>query len=129
MGPDAETVVARARALVGGRFRSQGRDAVRGVDCVGLVAAALGKRPERDDYALRGNRIERVEQGLHAVGLRPADRVTAGDVLVMRSGAEQLHLGLWTGDGLVHADARLRRVVERPGDPPWPIISVWRAED
>ena len=30
--------------------------------------------------------------------------------------------------GFVHADAQLRRVVERPGEPPWPVIGIWRFE-
>jgi hypothetical protein len=46
----------------------------------------------------------------------------------MRPAAEQLHLGIWTGGGIVHADARLGRVVERPGMPPWPVIGAWRTE-
>ena len=49
-----------------------------------------------------------------------------GDVLLMAAGPGQLHLGIWTRDGFVHADAGLRRVVERPGMPPWPLIGVWR---
>ena len=49
-----------------------------------------------------------------------------GDLLMMRTGPGQLHLGIWTGAGLVHADAGLRRVVERPGAPPWPVLGCWR---
>jgi hypothetical protein len=49
-----------------------------------------------------------------------------GDVLVMRAGPEQLHLGIVTRAGLVHADAGLRRVVERPGAPEWPVLGNWR---
>jgi len=29
----------------------------------------------------------------------------------------------------VHADLGLRRVVERPLPPPWPIVGVWRLVD
>ena len=36
-------VEAAARALVGVRFRLHGRDAVHGLDCVGLVALATGR--------------------------------------------------------------------------------------
>jgi hypothetical protein len=50
----------------------------------------------------------------------------AGDVLVMNAGPGQLHLGLWSGTGLIHGDAGLRRVVERPGAPPWPVTGLWR---
>ncbi len=65
---------------------------------------------------------------LEAAGLVPAVGQQPGDVLVMRSGPEQLHLGVVTELGLVHADAGLRRVVERPGRPEWPVLGVWRLQ-
>ena len=123
---DGAAVVARARAQIGTRFRPQGRGDS-GLDCVGLVAAAL-KRRAPADYALRGGSAERLAAGLRAAGLKPRRKRRAGDLLAMRSGPEQLHLGIWTGDGIVHADARLRRVVERPGEPPWPVIGIWRED-
>ncbi len=54
------------------------------------------------------------------------DEAEAGDVLLMAAGPGQVHLGIRTVGGFVHADAGLRRVVERPGMPPWPLIGVWR---
>lgn len=123
----AETTVARARALIGVRFRAQGRNAEEGLDCIGLVAAALGMDRVRDDYALRGGSEAELDAALGAAGLRKADGLAAGDLLVMRAGPGQLHLGIWTGAGLVHADAGLKRVVERPGEVPWPVASMWRA--
>jgi cell wall-associated NlpC family hydrolase len=123
--PRAEAVAARARALVGTRFRAQGRGED-GLDCVGLVAAALGRPDVRRDYALRGGCVAEVEGELSRAGLVRAQGRGAGDVLVMQAGPGQLHLGIWTGPGLVHADAGLRRVVERPGEPPWPVVSAWR---
>ena len=121
----ADEIVARARALIGTRFRAQGRRGD-GVDCVGLVAAALGRSGVRRDYALRGGCLEALRAELVGAELQPAQVAQAGDVLVVRAGAGQLHLGIWTGDGLVHADAGLRRVVERPGEVPWPVVGVWR---
>ncbi len=50
----------------------------------------------------------------------------AAELLLMRSGPGQLHLGIWTGDALVHADAGIGRVVARPGVPPWPVLAAWR---
>jgi len=111
--------------MVGTRFRPQGRGPT-GVDCVGLVAAALGRDGVRADYALRGGDLEALAAELAAAGLRGVGMPAAGDVLVMQAGPAQLHLGVWTGDGLVHADAGLRRVVERPGVVPWPVLSIWR---
>ena len=120
-----EAVVARARALVGTRFRAQGREPD-GVDCVGLVAAALGREGARRDYALRGGCLAALEAELKRAGLVLVSELAAGDVLVMQAGPGQLHLGVWTGSGLVHADAGLRRVAERPGPVPWPVLGVWR---
>ena len=127
--PRAATVVARARNLVGVPFRPQGRSSATGLDCIGLVAEAFGLRNVPADYRLRGGAVAELEQGLADAGLhRCRGEAAAGDVLVMRPAAQQLHLGIWTGGGIVHADARLGRVVERPGPPPWTLIGTWRGE-
>lgn len=123
---EAARIVARARGLIGVRFRPQGRDPAAGLDCVGLVAVAIGIADPPGGYALRGGTAEMLAAGLRAAGFRPAREMKAGDVLAMRTGPEQLHLGIWTGDGLVHADAGLRRIVERPGAAAWPVLGVWR---
>ena len=52
----------------------------------------------------------------------------AGDLVLFRAGPGQLHLGIASEDGVIHADASLRRVVERPGMPPWPELMRWRRE-
>ena len=39
---------------------------------------------------------------------------------------DQLHLGILTRQGFVHADACLRRVVETPGAPSWPVAGIYR---
>lgn len=124
--------VARAAAgLVGARFRLHGRAAASGLDCVGVVAAALratgfeGVVPS--GYALRGGDPERVAAMLDAALVRVGEP-RAGDVLLFRVGAGQLHLAIRTTDGIVHADAMLKRVVARPGEPPWPLIGAWRFE-
>ena len=114
-----------ARALVGVRFRLHGRDATHGLDCVGLVALALraggylGELPS--GYSLRGG-----DWGLLDRLLVRVAEAEPGDVLLMAAGPGQIHLGIRTAGGFVHADAGLRRVVERPGMPPWPLIGVWR---
>ena len=122
-------IVARARALIGTRFRPQGRSRETGLDCIGLVAAAVAAGRARSDYALRGGSIGELEAELAGTGMRRIDQAPPGSVLVMRSGPEQLHLGIWTGSGLVHADAALRRIVERPGPPPWTVLSCWYSEN
>lgn len=121
-----EAIAERARAMVGVRFRPQGRSAAEGLDCVGLAAAALELGGVRADYPLRGGSGAALADALRRAGLSEVASAEAGDVLVMWAGAGQLHLGVWTGSGLVHADAGLRRVVERPGAVPWAVLSVWR---
>lgn len=122
-------VVAGARATIGARFRAQGRDPALGLDCVGVVACAL--RSAGCDAALpRDYRLRSAGVPSFAVprALVAADGTRAGDILLFRVSALQLHLAVRTETGVVHADASLRRVVERPGDPPWPVIAAWRLE-
>ncbi len=103
----------------------------RGLDCVGLAAWALAGGGWQGDvpsgYRLRGN-SERVSGLIDKFGLVPVANGRAGDVVLAASGPGQLHLAILTGDGFVHADAVLRRVVERPGAVPWPVIGYWRFE-
>ncbi len=130
-------IVAAARSAIGTRFRLHGRDPAFGLDCVGLVAVALRAGGATaivpDGYALRSGDADAVAAMIVAAGLAPATEPEAGDVLLCRAGPGQLHLGIDGGLGsdhlsgsIIHADAQLRRVVERPGPPPWPVIGRWR---
>ena len=125
-----DEVAARARALVGARFRPQGRDPATGLDCVGTAAAAAGVAAERvrRDYKLRGQTLARIEHDLCDLGCLPvpAGQERAGDVAVCAAGPAQFHMAVLTDGGFVHADAGLRRVVERPLPLPWPVESLWR---
>lgn len=122
-------IVHRARALVGVRFRPQGRDPRVGVDCVGLVMLvyAVGEVAVRRDYRLRGRHLEELKTELSGRfrRLSPARR-RAGDLLLCRVSAEQAHLAISCGDSFVHAHAGLGKVVETPGDPPWQILAAFR---
>lgn len=117
-----------ARRCIGVRFRPQGHDPRYGLDCVGLAAVAFGRDALTKDYALRGGDPERIDAMIKAAGLAPVRPEAAGegDLLLLRSGPAQLHFAVLTGSGFVHADAGLRRVVETPVTPRWPIISAWR---
>jgi len=126
-GEAGARVAESARALVGVRFRAQGRDPALGLDCVGVAVAALhGAGVEaavRRDYALRSARWDARDV---PAGLTRCDGDAPGDVLLLRVDATQLHVAVRTADGIVHADMGLRRVVERPGAPDWPIVAAWR---
>lgn len=118
----------RARALVGARFRPQGRGED-GLDCVGVAMAAFGLRfgSVRRDYPIRGDHWNEVRQRLGTDFRRvPLTQLRPGDLMMMKVAGDQLHLGVRTAAGFVHAHAGLRRVVETPGVPEWPIVAVYR---
>ena len=121
--------VARARELLGIPFRLHGREPAGGLDCAGLVALLYGLTENvPTGYALRNGEGVRWHRALDRHFLRRADcQMDPGDIALMQAGPAQFHLGIWTGEGLIHADARLRRVVEIPGPIAWPVLGVWRA--
>lgn len=121
--------VERARALIGVRFRPQGRSAEMGLDCIGLATLTYQLPPARvrSDYRLHGGLRDEMEQDLALLFQRVATEVAApGDLLLVAPGLRQLHLIVLTPVGYIHADARRRRVVEAPGAAPWPVLSAWR---
>lgn len=119
----------RAASLIGTRFRAQGRDREQGLDCVGLCLAAyrLPAALARDDYRLRGEHRRELEAAILTI-FRPVapSKAKAGDLLLLMPAPDQPHLAILTGQGFIHADARLRRVVETPGRPPWPVGGTYR---
>ena len=119
------TPLERARGAMGARFRLHGRDVADGLDCVGLAGLAYGVEPLRG-YSLRSGDARAVVAGVTAAGLVCADDARAGDLVLFRAGPGQLHLAIQSEDGVIHADASLRRVVERPGVPPWTELMRWR---
>jgi len=119
------TPLERARRAIGAKFRLHGRSVADGLDCVGLAGLAYGVDAPRG-YALRSDDRARMIAGIAAAGLKRADDACAGDLVLFRAGPGQLHLGIASEHGVIHADASLRRVVERPGVPPWPELMRWR---
>lgn len=119
------TPLDRARGAIGARFRLHGRCVAHGLDCVGLAGLAYGIAVPRG-YALRGGSVGQVMAAAEAVGLARIKDARPGDLVLFDAGAGQLHLAIASDDGVIHADAALRRVVERPGVPPWPELARWR---
>ncbi len=124
-----EDIVAAARACVGARFRLHGRSVAGGLDCVGVVACAYRLADLPTGYALRGGDPDAVVALAAAHGFRTTATARAGDLLLFAVGPFQHHLAITTDRGFVHADAGLRRVVETPGAPRWPVIARWRKGD
>jgi hypothetical protein len=118
----------RARRLIGTRFRPQGRDDT-ALDCVGLVLRTfdLPSSAARRDYRLRGEHLDEIEAGLLRYFRHVRTSVArSGDVMLMSVTPDQLHLGVCTPAGFVHADAGIGRVVETPGVPRWPVVGMYR---
>ncbi|HVI99064.1 MAG TPA: peptidoglycan endopeptidase [Sphingomonas sp.] len=128
----SDHVAEAAGALVGVRFRPHGRDPRFGLDCVGLAACALRAGgyagPVPDDYALRHGNGAQARALIDTLGLI-AGIGGPGELLLCASAPRQVHLAISISDGLVHADALLRRVVARPGAVPWPVLGRWRLEE
>lgn len=129
MTPDE--VVASARRCVGARFRPQGRDPRTGLDCVGVAAVALDKTLPPARYPARGSDWRSIAMVAEAMGLEAIfpGEARAGDLLMVEPGPGQIHMVVITPMGFVHADARLRKVVETPGPPAWPVLAAWRGRD
>jgi murein DD-endopeptidase / murein LD-carboxypeptidase len=123
-----DPIIIKARALIGTPFRLHGRDPETGLDCVGFVACVFDRIADAPTgYAMRNARQDHWCTLLDRLcARRPDDAYDAGDILLISSGPAQFHLGLWTGNSLIHAHAGLRRVVETPGPIAAPIIGVWR---
>lgn len=120
-----ERAAEAARACVGVRFVAQGCDPASGLDCVGLAAVAARaagyEGPVSSRYHLRTGSWD-----ADVPGLVRCDGEAPGDLLLCRVSSIQLHLAVRTRRGIVHADMAARRVVERPGPPPWPIERALR---
>ncbi|GGE01963.1 hypothetical protein GCM10011515_22040 [Tsuneonella deserti] len=121
-----------ARGLVGAPYRLHGRDPATGLDCIGVVLAALaacGRRVSApSSYGLRNRFIDRWLPLAQENGLADATgSLIAGDILLVRPGPAQHHLLVAIGeDRFVHAHAGLRRVVLQPGPLPWRFERRWR---
>lgn len=124
-------IVARARSLVGVRFRPQGRRVDVGLDCVGVILHVFDVPASvaRSDYRLRGDYKAEIRASLaRSFEEVPIEAHGPGDALLFELAPDQLHLAVCCGASIVHADAAIGRVVETPGLP-WFPISAHRQRD
>ena len=122
-----------ADELVGCPFRLHGRDPATGLDCVGVLAVALGAIGQvvtiPSGYRMRTGHFPLLQPLARELGFATAEgRIAAGDVLITRPGPGQMHLLIAsTEEGyLVEAHAGLRRVVLSPGPTNDPVLHHWR---
>ena len=133
MSSERERFAAAAEALVGTPFRFRGRDRKTGLDCVGVVLAALadiGRKPAvLNGYAMRQTHPDRHIDVALACGfeLFEGTELEPGDLLLVNPGPAQVHLLVFAGTrGFIHAHAGLGRVVRTPAPCPWSIAIIWR---
>jgi hypothetical protein len=119
-------------ALVGTKFRLHGRDPATGLDCIGVLAAAMGGGSSfPNHYALRARHLPDLSALAADFGFSPVQGSLApGDVLMLRLGPCQFHLMIAvTHNRLVHAHAGLRRVICSDALQDWQIASHWRLNE
>lgn len=132
MNARCDALAAAALELVGRPFRLHGRDPATGLDCVGVVSAALtaiGTQPAAPTgYSLRNLSIAQWLPAARASGLVPArGAIEAGDILVIALPGCQHHLVIAAdAASVIHAHAGLRRVVRQPLDATWRVEARWR---
>ena len=126
--PSPHAFAEAAEALLGAPFRLGGRDPATGIDCVGLVACALGGAEAPQGYGLRNGAIDRHLALAARAGFAPASGpVERGALVLTVPGPAQHHLLVALGSSrFVHAHAGLRRVVLQSGPLPWPERARWR---
>ena len=125
---------AAAEGLCGVPFRLHGRDPATGLDCVGLVAAALERcgcavvAPE--GYALRALSVAPLLGFAARNGFAALDPLAPGqpgDLLLLRLSAIQAHLAIVLDHHrFVHAHAGLGKVVIGSGALPGSVYARWR---
>lgn len=132
MSEPGDALAEAALGLLGCPFRLHGRDPDTGLDCVGLVSAALtasGAQPVVPiGYGLRNLSIDQWLPLAERSGLEPSSGpLRAGDVLLIALAHCQHHLVIAADAvSVIHAHAGLRRVVRQPLDLDWRICAQWR---
>lgn len=128
-----QALATAALTLEGVPWRLHGRDPLHGLDCIGLLGAAMARAGHPvllpSGYPLRLTRLDGWLPDPPTLGFAEATGpIWPGDVVLTRPGPAQFHLAIaLTGDGgeWIHAHAGLRRVVRSPDLTGTP-IARWR---
>ena len=121
-----------AEVLVGAKFRLHGRDPATGLDCIGLLAAAMagGGCPITvpTGYPWRLRDLSAWLPDPATCGFKPVtEPFRAGNVVMLQPGPAQFHLAIADrGLGWIHAHAGLRRVVREAALPSGALFAHWR---
>jgi cell wall-associated NlpC family hydrolase len=125
-----DAIVIEARRWLGTPWRHQGRVLGVGVDCGGLIIG-VGKELNllAFDAKPQYGRLPHWEE-LRLVlreYLEPSGKMQKGSILCFAFGGEPQHIGIYTGENLIHSYAQARRVVEHRLDGMWLecLRSVW----
>lgn len=125
-------LAAAAESLVGTPFRLHGRDPGTGLDCIGLLGAALALTGRQvalpNGYGLRARSIASLLPDPATCGFDAVSGpLEPGDVALVCCGPVQFHLVITApSGGYVHAHAGLGRVVHAASDLPGPVLHHWR---
>lgn len=122
-------VITAARGWLNVRYRHQGRTR-HGVDCIGLVLVVCRELGLTDVEFRQYPRVAR-DDTLQQQIARHCTRIEApepGCVVLFRWGQHVQHCGIYTGDTLIHAMVRLKRVREHGYRGLWTRLahSYWR---
>lgn len=123
----AADIITAARAALGTPFQHQGRIPGIALDCAGLVvhvANAIGADyTDVDGYSrfpANGLLQSTLDSQPCLERVAIADR-QAGDILLFRFSGDPQHLGIFTGDSIIHAYSNVGQVCEHR------LASVWSA--
>lgn len=130
----ADEIITAARAVIGVPFRHQGRS-LSGLDCAGLivhVARSFGLECiDGEAYSRHpsGGMLEATLDSQPCL-VRVSEK-QPGDVLLMRFAKDPQHLGIFTGDTLIHSYEKVGKVCEHRIDEAWArrIVRVYRFKE
>lgn len=102
-----DSLVARARAQIGTRYKLGGTAPERGFDCSGLV------RFVANAFNISLPRTARQQATMGVAVPKDLAAMKPGDLLTFGRGSKISHIGIYVGDGrMVHASTTSRKVIE-----------------